>query len=367
MTTGPRALLHRCHRLALWQTPLWVLVAALGLDFVLAQSGVDWPVRAWTLGFALVAALGARLLFPPSLRATACALDARAGTCNRFEALAALEGRTDPLAKAVESETAAHLERRPLPGPHAWLASLALLVALIALQLATLDLAPKTAAAGPTASSTPPTASTAKNLPPPPTPMPSASLRWIEPPPGITATAKEIVPLQAESSCPAGLTPPSLLLTLAGEPLAPWPQPDKVAAGVQSITLALDLAKLDGPPFAFVTYHLAAERERDHVNPGTPSWPGVVSPLQVIQIRPVGGELTLDPPPGDETAENETARLLFRIKRLKLAQVEVLRSVFALDHEVPPRADASWPGLIQAVTAQERTVWQDATALVPAF
>ena len=141
MTTGPRALLHRCHRLALWQTPLWVLVAALGLDFVLAQSGVDWPVRAWTLGFALVAALGARLLFPPSLRATACALDARAGTCNRFEALAALEGRTDPLAKAVESETAAHLERRPLPGPHAWLASLALLVALIAPNCLLLSLA----------------------------------------------------------------------------------------------------------------------------------------------------------------------------------------------------------------------------------
>jgi len=65
MTTGPRAHLHRYHQLALWQRPLWVLVAALGLDFVFAQSGVDWPVRTWTLGLALVVALGARAAVPP--------------------------------------------------------------------------------------------------------------------------------------------------------------------------------------------------------------------------------------------------------------------------------------------------------------
>ena len=368
MTTGPRAHLHRCHQLALWQRPLWVLVAALGLDFVLAQSGLDWPVRTWTLSLALVVALGARLLFRPSLRATACALDARAGSSNRFEALAALDERTDPLAKAIEGETAAHLERRPLPGPYAWLASLALLFGLVVLQLATLDFGPKKDALRPSADAAQPAAqaaSPAKDLPP--TPMPSASLRWIEPPPGITATAKEIVPLQAESDSPVGLTPPILLLTLAGEPLAPLPQTDRVAAGVQPVSLALDLAKFDGPPFAFVTYHLAAERGRDHVNPGTPPWPTVVSPLQVIQLRPVGSELTLDPPPGDDTAENETERLLFQVKRLKLSQVEVLESAFALDHEMPSRADAAWPERVQTVTAQERTIWQDTTALVPVF
>ena len=370
MTTGPRAHLHRCHQLALWQRPLWVLVAALGLDFVLAQSGVDWPVRTWMLGLALVVALGARLLFRPSLRATACALDARAGSSNRFEALAALAGHADPLAKAIEDETAAHLERRPLPGPYAWLASLGLLVGLVVLQLATLDFGPKKDALRPSADAAQPAAqaaSTAKNVPPPPTPMPLASLHWIEPPAGITVTAKEIVPLKAESNSPIGLTPPLLLLTLAGEPLAPLPQTDRVAAGVQPVSLDLDLAKFDGPPFAFVTYHLAAERGRDHVNPGTPPWPEVDSPLQVIQLRPVGSELTLDPPPGDDTAENETERLLFQVKRLKLSQVEVLESVFALDHEMPSRTDAAWPERVQTVTAQERTIWQDTTALVPVF
>jgi hypothetical protein len=367
MTTGPRAHLQRCHQLALWQKPLWVLIAALGLDFVFAQSGVDWPVRTWTLGLALVVALSVRLLFRPSLRATACALDSRASSSNRFEALAALAGRTDPLAKAIENETAAHLARRPLPAPYAWFASLALLVALVVLQLATLDLAPKKIVTRPAASVAPPPAIPAKNIPPPPTPMPPASLRWVEPPPGITATAKEIVPLKAESDSPVGLTPPILLLTLAGEPLAPLPQTDRVAAGVQPVSLALDLAKFDGQPFAFVTYHLAAERGRDHVNPGTPPWPAVVSPLQVIQIRPVGSELTLDPPPGDEMAENETERLLFQVKRLKLSQVEVLKSAFALDHEMPSRADAGWPALAQTVTAQERTIWQDTTALIPVF
>ena len=74
MTTGPRTLLHRDHRLALWQRPLWVVVAALAVDFVLAQSGVDWPVRTWMLDGALVVALATRLLFRPSLHATACAL-----------------------------------------------------------------------------------------------------------------------------------------------------------------------------------------------------------------------------------------------------------------------------------------------------
>ncbi len=365
-----RLLLKRRHRLALWEKPLWIAVATLIADIVLAQLGVDAPVRAGVWASALILAISVRIFFGPSLHATARALDAKAGTRNRLESFVALGKRQDALARAIEKEVTGHLTKHPLPRPYLWMIGLGLFVALGFAQLAPLRfLADSKMAATCDARQDLAMPHRVETIDEPrkkiaPVPMPSATLRWVEPLSALVATAHETVPLIAESNCSVGLTDLQLRLTIAGETLASLPQPGSMVAGVQTLPLALDLTRLDAKPFSFVTYHLTAERGRDHVNTATPDWPRIFSPLQLIQIRPVGSELSLALPPDDAKADNETERLLFRVKRLKFAQIGVLRAVFALAHDRPERSPG-WQESCKTVTDQERGIWQEMTALIP--
>src|SRR5207247_2482608 len=118
-------------------------------------------------------------------------------------------------------------------------------------------------------------------------PQAAANFRWITPGTVITATAKEEIPLEAEAESTTGLWHVTLHLALNGEPRPPIAIPETIDAGVQPILSSLPLAGYETKPYDVVTYYLEAERIRPRDIPADPPWPPIISPLQLVQIRPL--------------------------------------------------------------------------------
>lgn len=360
MIDDPRTILLHRHRFARWVLPLWIIVTALVVDNVLAYADASGLAHALLAGVAILGAFVARMLFSPTLQNTACRLDAAAGTRNRFEAIASLEGADHPLAQAINDETGDFLYRHQLPPAYMTIVGVFMLVAFTVMRLATL----KPAAEEPV---TQPVVATlaVENHEPPPTPMPLAALSWLEPAASIVATQGEVVPLLAKSNSGTALKNVKLHVVVAGESKEVAAL-EPVAAGEHKITCVLDLGKLKCEPYSFVGYYLSAELSREGVTASTPPWPELFSTLQLIQIRPVGSDLTAGPPPADEAASGELERLLYSVKRAKVAQAEVAAATFELAHGQPPAIDPAWRTKMKETAAKERAIWQDTKELLPA-
>jgi hypothetical protein len=353
MKHPPFSVVRAHHRRALLRPALWVAVTGLAVSLFFAFDPARLFPWACTLAITGLLALLVRLRQRHAHHHTARLLDDSLDAKNRLEASAELGYRTDPLAAAHQEETAAFLVRRPPPSSPGWTIGLTLFVLLLLVQLSSFGIAGfrLLAAPKPTSSASTPT-TTAPAGPPP------ASLTWKIPRPEITATQLEEVPLAAEAESTTGLTHLVLHVTLNGEDRPPIALPAAVAAGKQTVPLSLYLDELAPQPYDMVTYSLTAERIAP-TGPAAPkpAWPVISSPLQFVQIRPLRDDLQLGPKGGGTPAE----QFLEIVKRLKLAQLHLLKDAFALDHDQPPRTQSDWSGLVQSAGA-EQTVIAEKTA-----
>ena len=358
MNPGARALLRLHHRRALWTGALWIAVAGLTLDLVWARLGVDGRLRLCALGLAAVGAVLARVFHRQSRHATARALDAKIDSRNRVEAVAEVEGLDDPLAAAMRTETDAFLQKRPPPRSSAWFAGLALLAALLIFNLAGFNPWNFGLPAAPAPAAPLPKPAPVAVAPPakPPTPPPPATLRWLSPEFAIAATPKEDVPLTAQAESATGLGKLVLHLTLNCDSRPALPLPYAVLPGSQVVPLSLPLDGLEAQPYDIVTYHLGAERVLAGAAASDPPWPATFSPLQFVELRATHDEPTPIFPPGGDGTPDGPGQLLDLVRQLKLAQMEIVRATFNLDHDLPPRSDAEWPALVKALAADEKTV-----------
>ncbi|MFT3869183.1 MAG: hypothetical protein QM715_12060 [Nibricoccus sp.] len=362
MTGDPRSILFHRHRFDRWVVPLWVIVTGLVLDNVLVYANASARAHLVLAGGVLLAAFAAKMLFRPSLQDTARRLDASASTRNRFEAIASLEGINHPLARALNDETGDFLFRRQLPPAYMTIVGMVLLVAFAVIRLATLKTGRE--AAEPERITAAPVAANQEE-PPKQTPMPLAALSWLEPASSIVATQSELVPLLAKANSSAALKNVKLHVMVGAELVQVTPL-ESVGAGEHRIQCLLDLGKLKCEPYSFVGYYLSAELSREGVTPDTPPWPELFSTLQLIQIRPAGSDLTAGPPPADEAASSELERLLYAVKRAKVAQVEVAAASFELAHGQPPAIDPAWRAKMKETATKERAIWQNDKELLAA-
>lgn len=359
-------LLFQRHRRAQWLRPLWIFLAGLTLDLVLARAGAAPGWRFGVLGVAAVLAVVARFWPRSTLRETARDLDAKMGSHNRLEALAELVERTDPLAEALRAEAEVFLAEHRAPRSYTWFAGLALLVALLVVGVGNRDswrarpvVAAKSAEAAKAPAVAP--AATPVEVPPPPTPPASpAALRWIAPEAMITAAPKETVPLSLEADSGNGLRNLALHMTLNGEARAPVASEGKIAAGVQPVEVALALEPLEVQPYDVVTYFLRAEPIRSDAKASEPVGSAVSSSLQLVEIRALREE-----PMANVDEDEPASRVLDVVQQLKREQFGVLRDAFALGNELVPRADPSWPELMRMAETQQESLSEQASAAIP--
>jgi hypothetical protein len=356
----PSALLQRHHRRAVWLRPLWILAAGLAWCITLAQLEVAFGIRVKLLATAAGLALLARFWRRPTLRDTACEIDAKAGLNNRLETLIELGDRTDAFATATRSEVSSHLVTHRTPRPYLWIAGLGVLATLLAINVALL---PRSLALAPPAHQVavlPESAPKPRPLAPPPAgPPPPAVLRWISPDEAIAATGREEFPASAQAESITGLHDLSVTFALNGELRDPLLLAAEVAPGVKDVASALTVAPLDAKPYDVATYFLSAERVRPPNVAPLPVWPPVYSSLQFVEIRPPREEPMSDPAPDDPATA-----ILKALRELKQNQRAVARDSFALGHGLPDKNDLGWSDLLGAgVARQDSVLKQTASAL----
>ncbi|MBW8781787.1 MAG: YlbF family regulator [Verrucomicrobia bacterium] len=360
MKHPPFSVVRTHHRRAVLRPVLWIAVTGLAVSLLFAFDPDRLFPWACTLAITGLLALLVRLRQRQAHHHTARLLDDSLDAKNRLEASAELGHRTDPLAAAHQEETAAFLVRRPPPSSPGWIVGLTLFVLLLLVQLGSFGIAGFRLLAAPKPASASTTPTTAVPAGPPP-----ATLTWKTPRPEITATQLEEVPLAAEAESATGLTHLVLHVTLNGEDRPAIPLSAAVATGKQTVPLSLYLDELAPQPYDIVAYSLTAERVAPTGSAAPkPAWPAISSPLQFVQIRPLRDDLQLGPKGGGSGSPAE--KFLELVKRLKLAQLNLLKDAFALDHDQPPRTQSDWSGLVQSAGA-EQTVIAEKTASTLAF
>jgi hypothetical protein len=360
MKPSPLHALRRHHRRELWTPAVWTAAAGLSIDWMLARAGADVRVRLWALGVFLGGALLVRILLRPPLRVTARSLDAKAGSRNRFEALAEHGDEPGPLPAALRAEAAEFLNRQPLPRPYRWFSGIAVLAALLVFLAVRQDFVVPAAAPAivPTSMAAPAIAAVEKSELPKPVPMPAAALHWLSPDVDSAAAPGERVPLTAQADSGSGLRTLSLRAMVNGEERAPVALPDDVAAGVHELPATLALEGLGAAPYDIVSYYLTAERARAEA---APEWPVVFSPLQTLIVLPAGDDARAGPD------DEELLALLRSVQQLRRDEAAVTRAAFALEHDLPPRSDPTWlAGLNDAATLQDSVRERASTLAAPA-
>lgn len=361
------ALLLRHHQRALWTRPLWLAATGLAVGLLLVRFEVSRELRVYWFGLVAALALLSRFWPRRTLRTTARALDTERGLNNRLEAVVELGGRTDPLAEAARGEVQNFLTAHPLPRPYAWSVGLGFFAALLAVNVAFLLQHSIPVIAGPIAN-LPPAAAPAPAVVPDPTPPPPASvapvasLSWIMPEAEISAAPKEEIPLSAETDSKTGLRQVTLHVAINGEARPPLSVPGEIEAGVKPLSLSLLLETFEIQPSDIVTYYLQAELIRPAGTPSAPIWPPVVSPLQVVEIRPLR-----DDPIAASDFEDPASVILQQVRAWKREQLTTLREAFALGHEgLRPRSDPPWRDLVRAAEGRQTSMSEEIAAISPA-
>lgn len=317
MTRPPLLYLRARHRQALWVGPLWVAIAAVGVDVLWTRHAENAYLRWDLLAGAAAVAVIVRFLGARSLRATGRALDRNAPSQNRWEAIAEVAGRTDPFAEALRGETADFLRTCRTPPAFGWYAGLALLVILAGFDLAAVNRV--------SVSVTPPRRAEAAARPvPPPTPAapPPAAIRWLSPQPVITAAPDEVVPLWAVAESRLGLASVERHVLRGAAEFPAREVPGNVAPGKQSIRAALPLASLDLKDGDVIAYFFSAEQRGGSSIPGAARWPRVKSGLQLVRVRkPVTATELLK-------SVDESAPALRAVRQLFAAQAELVPRIF---------------------------------------
>jgi hypothetical protein len=360
MKSQSHLLLVRRHLHAVWLRPLGIAALGLLLVLLLARSGASARAQIVTLGIVVTLALVSRIWPRRTLQETACALDARVGAHNRFEAVAELGGRTDPLAIALRSEADNYLAAHPLPRANAWFTIVALFAVFLVTNIALLGPGWARAIGASTALVATSQASANPESPSPNPPLvPPATLRWVTPAEEIGAAPKEEVPLVAEAESTTGLRQLLLHVARNGQPLPPVHVAEAIAAGTQSVSSSLRLEELELQPFDVVTYFLRAERIRPASISADPPWPSISSPLQFIQIQSSREERL-----SDVFSECAGGCVLEIIRKLKREQLGVLRDTVALAHDTVPRTDPSWAELVRTVEERQVAIQKETAELI---
>lgn len=363
MKSRSLASLYRHHRRALWVGPLWIVAAGLTVGLVFARLGVSREWRVHWFGTIAVLALAARFWPRRTLRTTARELDAERGLNNRLEAVVELGERTDPLAEAARGEVRSFLTTHPLPRSYAWFIGLGLGIALLAVNAAFLWEPSIPTIADPVAKGAPAVAPSATALPeatPPQAPAaPAATLSWITPEAEISAASAEEIPLSAEADSKTGLRQVTLHVALTGEARPPGSLPGEIEAGVKPLSASLLLETFEIQPSDIVTYYLQAELVRPVETAGGPAWRPVVSPLQVVEIRPLREE-----PIAATDLDDPASVILQQVRAFKREQLNALREAFALGQEtLRPRSDPAWRETVRAAEGRQRAMSEETAAL----
>ena len=322
---------------------VWSLgLAALGFAGTLAAKLEWWSnasLAALGPGMAALILLLTWLFCSRRLATTTLAqrLDAQWNLAGRLETAAELASDRSALAQAQRADSSQHLGSRPIPSSTRWftgiglltIATLVILIELVALVLRREPIAPKIA-------SVPPSPST---------------LVWKTPAPAIKATAIEEIPLTAQATTGTGFRALSLEVSVNGEarlsrPLEPAALAALASPGQHPLSLALYLDEVGAQEFDLVTYHLRAE--------SVPAQPAavVVSALQFVQIRPPR-EDAIRQKGGMGAKSEELATLL---GDLKAAQLELLQQNFLLAHAPLDHALPVWREENTRVAADQKTL-----------
>jgi hypothetical protein len=342
-------LLHRHHRQALWMRPLWIAVTGLAIGVALIYFKVSLGWRWYLLGATAVVSLVFRAWPRRTLRTTANALDGKLALNNRLEAVVELGERADPLAEAARGEVQSYLATHPWPRPYAWITGLIILALLLPANLAFMFPTSTRTIPGPEKipMKAPPPPVPVAELPPPSKPVPvgpEASITWVKPEADYSASPKEEISLVAEAKSKTGLRKMTLHVALNGESRPPIAVPGEFEAGVKPVTLSLALETLEVRPNDIVTYYLQAEAIRPADAPAEPVWPPVVSPLQIVEIRPFRAEQI-----AAFDRDDPASAVLEQVEQLKHEQFDALREAFALGNGVTPRSDPQWRDLVKSV------------------
>lgn len=285
---SPWRTLRSYHRQVVWSRPLWLAAVGIGAAASIRAArmfnSAGTADRAW-LGIvsgSVALALAARLLDRRGLRDSAQALDRRFGTRNRLEALAEVAERSDALAAALRSETAAHFAGRrirPAGAACAWWGGWLAILGVAFLGLAALRSPHREAVVAEIIRPStrphrsPPAAAKPESAAPPP-----AALRWTDPDGDITAPPEEIVPLTAQAASRFGLGHFVLHVSVNGAPAGDFATAAVTPGGRHPVDVTLALAPLKAVPGDLVGYYLTAEQQRRPA-------PTVYSPLQLVRIR----------------------------------------------------------------------------------
>ena len=352
MNPLPPALLQRHHRRALWMRPLWVAIAGLTLGLVLIRYDVRLELQWYLLGCTAAAALLLRVGGRRTLRKTASALDAKLALNNRLEAVVELGQRADPLAEAARREVQSFLTAHPWPRPYAWIAGLIILAVLLPTNLAFLIPRSADSVAGPAKipmKATPPPPVVAELAPAKPPPVaPQASITWVKPLGEITAPPTEEIPLEAEAKSTTGMRRLKLNVALNGETRPPFSIPGEIETGMNPVSFSLALESLEAQPDDIVTYYLQADLTRPADLAADAVWPTVVSPLQIVEIRPLRAELI-----AAFDSEDPANAVLLNVQQLKLEQFRLLEESFALGHGLEPRTAEPGRDPVQAAGSRQ--------------
>lgn len=183
----------------------------------------------------------------------------------------------------------------------------------------------------------------------------SASITWKKPDSEIKANAIEEVPLVAEFKSSVAPEKISLEISVNGEPRPSHPLDpadfSKLTVGkLHTLALSLYLDETGAQEFDIVAYHLRAEFPKRRAP--------VASTLQFIQIRPPREDIIEDdsnnsgrPPEGEENPV-ET------IRRLKIAQLQLVKENFLLLHTPVERTDKVWQEENSRVASNQKTLAQ---------
>ncbi|MEO6567986.1 MAG: hypothetical protein ABIO94_04425, partial [Opitutaceae bacterium] len=363
MNSLPPTLLQRHHRRALWMRPLWVAVVGLTSGLVLIWYDVRLELQWYLLGGTAALALIFRVAGRHTLRKTASTLDAKLALNNRLEAVVELGPRADPLAEAARREVQSFLSAHPWPRPYAWIAGLILLAVLLPTNLA--FLLPRSAGGvgGPakipmTVIPPPPPVVAELPAPKPPPVAPQASITWVKPEAEISASPKEEIPLDAEAKSTTGMQRVKLHVALNGEARPPVSVPGEIETGMKPISFSLALESLEAQPDDIVTYYLQAELIRPADLAADAVWPPVVSPLQVVEIRPLRAELI-----AAFDSEDPANAVLQKVQQLKLGQFRSLQESFALGHGLEPRSAEQGRELVQVASSRQTTLAGEIAAI----
>jgi len=200
MKISPILALRRAHQKTLWEWPLWVIAGGAALEAIFSRAGVDPLFRLAVCGAAAGGAIFLRLASNRTLRDTARILDARTQSKNRFEALAEVGGRTDPLASALRAEAAQGLAGISLPRPYGWYSAFALIVLLLGVRILGPALGPAgwtRMVASPEKAARPSALGTTRSTSSKPVATPAAPPRLVSPEAKTEAIPGKIAPLAA--------------------------------------------------------------------------------------------------------------------------------------------------------------------------